>query len=228
MNDLTPPEQRIAAHLQRASQTVDIGDTAVATVIRRGRQRNERRRAAVGVAAVATLSGATIGSIQLLSKPATRKVVPSTDSDLSEATTPAMSVPTTTTAGADEGLTLANRIESQLVWNSVDPGTDEALGMTVYWNPSTPAAKPPFLVWSSAPGKPPVDDGTLQPTLYRSDDGIHWTPTDGTEFVEPEVSMRGLSARDGRLFAFGTAAATAPIPQGKAGDVVVDVSDDQG
>jgi hypothetical protein len=227
MNDLTPAEQAIADQLQRQARTLDVGDTAVANVVRRGRQRAERRKVAVGVAAVVALSGTAIGAIQLLSRPVAHRVVPSTDPGGGQGTTPTGTVPG---ASANEQLTPVTPVDSNLVWNAVEPGSTEALGSDM-WRPypTTLGDNPPYLAWSTSPGKASNEANTpYTPTLYRSDDGIHWQVAGSASFTQPEVSMRGTESRNGRMFAFGTAAATAPIAKGGGGDVVVDVSDDQG
>jgi hypothetical protein len=227
MNELTPSEQHLAEQhladqLQRQARSLDVGDTALATVVRRGRQRSEHRKVAVGVAVVVALSGTVIGTIQLLSRPVEHRIKASTDSEPGEG-----SVPTGTLPGVTDGaeLTPVNRVDSNLVWDSVEPGSTEALGSS-FWNTVGVSQSPPYLAWSTTPGK--TSDQTFRPTLYRSDDGIHWTAAGGESFKQPQVSARGLGIRDGRMFAFGTAAATAPIAMGGGGDVVVDVSDDQG
>ncbi|MEP7046149.1 MAG: hypothetical protein ABI949_05695 [Ilumatobacteraceae bacterium] len=216
-------EQRLADQLRRQAQSLDIVDTPLASVVRRGNQRRERRRVAVGLAAVAILSGTAIGAIQLLSQPVSHRVRPATDSE------PGEGLPTTMlpSQSADDGaLTPVTRVASDVVWNVVEPGSTKALGSVIWDNTALAGQKPPYLAWSSAPGKTANQD--FVSTLYRSDDGIHWTASGGASFVQPDISMRGVGSRAGRLFAFGTAAATAPIPKGGGGDVVVDVSDDQG
>ena len=217
-----PADNELADHLQRHARSLDIGDTPIAAVVQRGRQRRERRRLAVGLALIATLSGTAIGTIQLLSKPTARKVVPATDSD------PTATNPEVTVANAvpSDQLTPANRIDSNLAWNVVEPGTTEALGSVIWDNNAVASQQPPYLAWSTSPGKTPNQE--FVPTLYRSDDGIHWQPAGGESFTQPDISMRGVGSRNGRMFAFGTAAATAPIPNGGGGEVVVDVSDDLG
>jgi hypothetical protein len=223
MNELNPFEQDLADRLRRQAQSLDIGDTPMATVVRRGRHRNDRRKVAFSVAAVATLSGTAIGSIQLLSRPESHKVVPATDSEPSGESIPNGTVPAS--VPGDE-LTPVARIDSNLVWNVVEPGSSEALGSVIWDNSGLTGQRPPYLAWSSAPGQ--TANQEFVPTLYRSDDGIHWQPAGGQSFTQPDISMRGVGTRNGRMFAFGTAAATAPIPNGGGGEVVVDVSDDQG
>jgi hypothetical protein len=222
MNELNPFEQDLADRLRRQATAVDIGDTPMATVVRRGRHRSDRRKVAIGVAAVATLSGTAIGTIQLLSDPTPPRFLASTDSDPSDETpngTVAVSAP-------DDDLAPVTRIPSNLVWNVVEPGSTEALGSVIWDNTALAGQKPPYLAWSSAPGKSANEE--FIPTLYRSDDGVHWQPAGGESFTQPDISMRGVGSRNGRMFAFGTAAATAAIPNGGGGEVVVDVSDDQG
>ena len=224
MNDFNTFEQDLADKLQRQAQAVDIADTSVANVISRGRQRAERRRVAVGIAVVVVLAGTVIGTIQVLSKPQTHRVAPSTDSLPGDE----VATPSVTIAGAplSDDLTPVTRVDSNMLWNVVEPGSTEALGSIIWDNSAVGNQKPPYLAWSSAPGKSAKQE--FVPTLYRSDDGIHWTPSGGESFTQPAVSMRGVGSRNGRMFAFGTAAATAPIPNGGGGEVVVDVSDDQG
>ena len=244
MNELTPSEQHLAEQhladqLQRQARSLDIGDTAVATVVRRGRQRRERRRVVIGVAAVVALSGTVIGTIQVLSKPVAHRVVASTDS------VPGGEIPPTTTTAAaamprvmatvpgtasGEVLTPVNRIDSDLVWNVVEPGSAEALGgMTFLSGTAGYQQSPPYLAWSTAPGRATADPNlSYEPRLWRSDDGVHWQMAGGSTFTQPEILANGFGALNGRLLAFGTAAATAPIPKGGGGDLVVDVSDDQG
>jgi hypothetical protein len=217
-----PTDNDLADRIHRQARSLDIGHTPIAAVVQRGQQRRERRRVAVGLATILVLSGTAIGSIQLLSQPTTRKVVPGTDSE------PSATTPNATIAGAvpSDPLTPVNRIDSNLAWNVVEPGSTEALGSVTWDNSAVASQQPPYLAWSTSPGK--TANQEFVPTLYRSDDGIHWVPAGGDSFTQPEISMRGVGSRNGRMFAFGTAAATAPIPNGGGGEVVVDVSDDLG
>ena len=216
-----PVHDDLADRLHRQARSLDIGNTPVASVVQRGRQRRERRRVATGLAMVLVLSGTAIGTIQLLSQPTAHKVVPGTDSE------PGATTPNATIAGAvpSDQLTAVNRIDSNLAWTVVEPGSTEALGSVIWDNSAIAGQKAPYLAWSTSPGK---TANQFVPTLYRSDDGIHWVPAGGESFTQPEISMRGVGSRNGRMFAFGTAAATAPIPNGGGGEVVVDVSDDLG
>ena len=236
MNELTPSEQHLAEQhlaeqLQRQARSLDIGDTAVATVVRRGRQRRERRRVVVGVAVVVALSGTVVGTIQLLSKPVARRVVASTDSvpgdEITTTTPPPRVMVTVPGTAPGEELTPVNRVDSDLIWNVVEPGSAEALGgMSFVSGAVGYQQNPPYLAWSTAPGH--AANFTFEPRLWRSDDGIHWQMAGGSTFTQPEILANGFGALNGRLLAFGTAAATAPIPKGGGGDLVVDVSDDEG
>jgi hypothetical protein len=227
MNDFNSFERDVADRLQQQARSIDIVDTPVANVIARGRQRADHRRVAVGIAVVIALSGTVIGTVQVLSKPVSHRVQPTTDSEPSEVATPNVSI-VGEVPPAD--LTPVTRIESNMVWNMVEPDSSEALGSVIWDNSALSNQKPPYLTWSTSPGKTisPSGNQDFIPTLYRSDDGIHWTPAGGESFTQPDISMRGVGSRNGRMFAFGTAAASAPIPNGGGGEVVVDVSDDQG
>lgn len=226
MNDFNPAERDLADQLQRQARSVDIGDTPIATVMGRGRQRRERRRVAIGIVAVAALSGTAIGTIQLLSKPTSHKIIASTDSEPAEEVTPNVTI--AGTVPADE-LTPVTRVDSNLVWNAVEPGSAEALGGTNFgYDLSSNQRQAPYLAWSTSAGRSTDPNQSYIPKLWRSDDGIHWQLAGDGTFTQPEVQIYGLGSRNGRLFAYGTAAATAPIPKGGGGDVVVDVSDDQG
>ncbi|MEX1104658.1 MAG: hypothetical protein WEB78_00520, partial [Ilumatobacteraceae bacterium] len=55
--------------LQRFADTVDVVDVPVHDVIRRGRQRQHRRRTAAGMLAVAGVSVGVVGAVQVLSRP---------------------------------------------------------------------------------------------------------------------------------------------------------------
>ncbi|MEP7113599.1 MAG: hypothetical protein ABI862_10065 [Ilumatobacteraceae bacterium] len=221
-----PADQDLADQLRRQAQSLDIGDTPIASVVGRGRQRRERRRVAVGIVAVAALSGTAIGTIQLLSKPTSHRIIASTDSEPAGEVVPNVTI--AGTAPADD-LTPVNRVDSNLVWNAVEPGSAEALGGTNFgYDLSSNQRQAPYLAWSTAPGHSTDPNQSYAPKLWRSDDGIHWQLAGDGTFTKPDVQMYGLGSRSGRLFAYGTAAATAPIPKGGGGDVVVDVSDDQG
>ena len=228
MNDVNPfghdpAHDDLADRLHRQARSLEIGDTPLAAVLQRGRHRRERRRVATGVVAVLALSGTAIGTIQFLSQPTAHKVVPGTDSEPGAETTPNATI--AGTAPSDQ-LAAVNRIDSNLAWNVVEPGSTEALGSVIWDNSAIAGQKAPYLAWSTSPGK--TANQQFVPTLYRSDDGIHWVPAGGESFTQPAISMRGVGSRNGRMFAFGTAAATAPIPNGGGGEVVVDVSDDLG
>jgi hypothetical protein len=234
MSELNPEQQRLAEQLQRQARAVEIGNTPVATVVRRGRQRRDRRKVGIGLAAVLTVSAAAIGTIQFLSKPVSHRIVAApTDTTPTEETTPAETVTASSLAAQGLQLTPVNRVESNLQWNAVTPNSSEALsGINMGYGAGAESNRqPPYLAWSTAPGRAkPNDDQAYVPRLWRSDDGIHWqlASSRGGAFVQPDVQAYGVGSFNGRLLAFGTAAATAPIPKGGGGDVVVDVSDDQG
>jgi hypothetical protein len=227
MNEMNPSQQqRLADQLRRQAQSLDVGNTAIATVVSRGRQRRNRRRNIGGIVAVAALSGTAVGTIQMLSKPVSHKVVAGSDSVPTEqAAAAAISVPGS--VPGDAALAPVTRVDSNMVWNPVQVDSTEALGGGPWDGNSISEQKPPFLVWSTVPGRATDQSAAYVQQLWRSDDGIHWQAA-GEGSRQADVMALGSGARDGRLFAYGTAAATAAIPKGGGGDLVVDVSDDQG
>ena len=237
MNPFDEHTDPVADILRGATSQLDVPTVGLAAVRSRGARLRRRRRAAVaGTCAVLLVAGAAL-TVQRLSATPERSTAPASTSatDLTTDTrTPdtgvASSTPTVSTATATteagQGVVgePVERVDPAFVWNLVVPGSAEAIG-SLQWGIGV-TEEAPYLAWSTAPG--PSTDGNYQPTLYRSDDGIHWAPASNGSFTEPEVSRRGLAAQGDTLFAFGTAAATAAIPKGGAGDAVVDISTDQG
>lgn len=227
MNEFDEQTSRVSKMLHDTTADLDVPTIGVSAVRRRGSNRQHRRRAVVATTSAVLLLGGGVLTVQRLSNTPGRTTgpaaVPSTDSQPA----PIETIATATTAvGPSSGVTgdPVQRVDSAFVWNAVTPGSAEAVSSLV-WGIG-PTQEAPYFAWSTAPG--PTTDGSYQPMLYRSDDGIRWSPaTDGT-FTEPQVSKRGLASQNGTLFAFGTAAATAAIPKGGAGDAVVDVSTDGG
>ena len=227
MTEFDEVTARVSQVLHTGTDAMNVPTTGLAAVRRRGATRRRQRRAGLAATCAVALAGGGALTVQQLSATPERSTrpaeMPPTDNEAT--TTP--SVGTISSATPTPGATgqPVNRVEPGFVWNVVVPGSTEAVSSLMWGIATTKQA--PYLAWSTAPG--PAVDGTFEPRLYQSDDGIHWVPatTVGT-FNEPQVSRRGLAAQDGAIFAFGTAAATAAIPQGGAGDVVVDVSTDGG
>jgi len=230
MNEFDEQTSRISKMLHDTASELDVPTIGVSAVRRHGSTRQHRRRAGLATVSAVSLLGAGVLTVQRLShnpSPSTGPAaVPATDGEA----TPALIDTIATTISDGSGPDLESlgepvqRVDSAFVWNAVEPGSAEAVTNLV-WGIG-PTQEAPYFAWSTAPG--PTTDGSYQPVLYRSDDGIRWAPAADGTFTEPQVSKRGLASQNGVLFAFGTAAATAAIPQGGAGDAVVDVSSDGG
>ncbi len=226
MNEFDEETARISQVLRDTTSHLEVPTVGVSAVRRHGSVRQRRRRAGIATISAVALFGGGVLTVQRLSHnptPTTRPAAtPSTDSQLTPAsidTVPAMPVSDPATTGEP-----VQRVDSAFVWNAVEPGTAEAVSNQPWGTGSSQQA--PYFAWSTAPG--PSVEGEYQLVLYRSDDGIRWHPAADGTFTEPAVSRRGFVADNNVLFAFGTAAATAAIPQGGAGDAVVDVSRDNG
>ncbi|CAN5507517.1 hypothetical protein BH10ACT2_BH10ACT2_10890 [soil metagenome] len=206
--------------LRKATDQLDVPTVGLAAIRRHGGARQQRRRAAVATTCAVLLVGGAVLTVQRLSATSDRTAVPGTAG--TDPTTPS----STSAAPVPVGQPV-ERVDSAFVWNLVTPGSAEAVS-GLFFGPLGAGVTDgaPYLAWSTSPG--PTTDGLYQPVMYRSDDGIHWTPAAASNFTEPQVTRRGLAAQGDTLFAFGTAAATAAIPNGGAGDAVVDVSTDGG
>lgn len=216
MNDLNDLNDRIARHLGSQSTNLALRTTPVGDVVRRGRQRRNNRRTAAGAFTAIAVSAGTIAGISALSQPEHRRVT-NGPSQPGEPTSP---TPATTIASAPDGSStpLANRVDSNLVWTTVVPDSAEALASAAFGDSQS---EPPFIAVSSAPGQTKDE---WKATMYRSDDGISWTPTN----AKPGGPLTAYDAYGGAMYAFSTAAATAPIAPGGAGDVVIESSSDGG
>jgi hypothetical protein len=202
--DLDPRSQELADRLARRAGSVDLGPPVVDVVIGRGHQRRQRRRAAVGIAAVTGICGASVVAIAALSRPSDNGSIVAAPSGTDEASaeTPASSAPLATVV-APVDTTPVDPLElvpSPLVWNRVDPDSSEAVSL--FWGGVDHgiAGDGPFVAWSTAPGR--ADD--YHPTLWRSDDGQRWQQV----ATEPEFVARNVAERNGAFFTFGTSPAT--------------------
>ena len=216
-----PVHAELASRLAARSGELSVAITPVELVMQRGRQRQRRRGTAAGMLAVVAVCGTTITAVNLLSQPTEQRVSGATtpgDSADDSATTAAAGTQADAAPVSDVPAPIAgaiNLVESNLVWNRVDPDSAEALGGTGF----AMAGNGPFVAWSTAAGVP--DNYT--PTLYRSDDGQSWQAViDG-----PGVSGGSLAEYGGRFYAFGTTPAAAAIP-GARSDAGLATSDDGG
>ncbi len=227
MNEFDEKTTRISKTLQDTASELEVPTVGVSAVRRHGSTRRHRRRAGIATVSAVALLGAGTLAVQRLSHNPSLSTGPAAVPLSVGETTPAV-IETISTAGpnSDPGSVgePVNRVESAFVWNAVEPGSAQAISSPIFG--IGPTEQAPYLVWSTAPGRSVA--GEFQPVLYRSDDGIHWSPAASDTFTEPAVTRRGIASQNGVLFAFGTAAATAAIPKGGAGDAVVDISSDGG
>lgn len=207
----TATERRVAARLIARSRRLELTTTPVEMVVRRGSERQRRQRTATNLLAVVAVCGATIGAVQVLSRPGNPGTVTSAPSSASAppgaADSPAQP--------PSSGFTPITIVEPNLVWNRVDPSSAEA----IVSSGGPVSGTGPFLAWSTTAGQ--TDEAT--PTIWRSADGVAWDELGDV----PGVSAYALAGFDGQFFAYGTAPAAADIG-GAPIDVGVAVSDDDG
>jgi hypothetical protein len=213
MND-PRPHQHLADRLSAEAASLSIADTPVEVVVARGRQRQHRRRTAVGLAAVVAIAGTAIGSVAVLTRPAAPDAIGSDDTGspdtgASDTTVPPVSdgsvvTPTTTVDGApvtvDTAVPPVTKVPSNMVWNVVEPNSAEALGMT--FGPAV--GDGPYLAWSTQPATVGSNQPNV-PTLWRSDDAVSWQQVDSAPPVSGLSPM--LAAQGNRFLTFGTAVA---------------------
>ncbi|MCE9623698.1 MAG: glycoside hydrolase [Actinomycetia bacterium] len=220
MNHPDKNEAAVSDIVRHVVDLLEVPTSGLTAVSEHGTARRRRARAAVASACAVVLVGAGVLAVQQLSSTNDRATSPGVAPDLApDSTTTGSGLPVQDAAGVP-----VTRVDSAFVWNTVLPGSAEAIGSLLFGIGATEGA--PYLAWSTAPGFNASYD--YVPTLYRSDDGIHWTAAGDSTFTEPDVTRRGLAVQGDTMFAFGTAAATAAIPKGGAGDAVVDISTDQG
>jgi hypothetical protein len=106
-------------------------------------------------------------------------------------------------------------------------GTPTLVPSTMHWQKTaTPASLlgatvhshggAPLYAVATAPGQAPTD-GSMKQSGYTSSDGVTWTPIDLGDRMVTDLDGYG-----GKVYAVGTAAATAPIdPKTKVGDAVL-------
>ncbi len=219
-------DQQLRRHLDVQASMVPVGDTPVETVIRRGVERRNRRRATGGVLGVAAMAVTAIVGVQVLSQPTPRRITTAApaidtsstlDTNATLDTTPRVDE---TTPEISQGVSTAKA--SNLVWNHVVPNSAEALGFT-YSFPFASAATPgPYYSFSTQPGV--QSDVAYIPTMYRSQDGIAWQVVSDTPAAS---SSRTFDSYDGHLYSFGTSAASGALADQPAG-LDIESSDDQG
>jgi hypothetical protein len=207
----------LADRLARHATQVDVGTPMLDVVVQRGRQRQQRRRSAVSVVTVGAVCAATIVTINLLSQPTERTIITGTPGTATR--------PSADTAVPGLAPRKAQLVDSNLVWNRVDPDGAEAISMFGGYSNARVAGHGPFVAWSTSPG---LADGTAddyRAVLWRSDDGQSWQQVEGLDLGG--MANGGVAERDGRFFAYGTTPAQSTA-DGRSADLAYATSDDGG
>jgi hypothetical protein len=208
--------EQLSARLGGRAGHVDLGPPMLDVVVARGRQRQHRRRTAVGVAAVVGIAAGSIAAVNVLSRPAEPdRIAAAPTNDGAAGADPGAEPSTSAPAGAWP--TAAQIVPSPFVWNRVDPDSSEAVSFYMGAPDHTMAGSGPFVVWSTAPA---VSDN-YEGALWRSDDGLAWEQV----AAPPSLVGRNIAELNGRFLTYGTAPATSP---GRRSDLAVGVSDDDG
>ena len=216
MND-PRTHQSLADRLSAEASSLSIADTPVEVVVARGRQRQHRRRTAVGLAAVVAIAGGSVATISVLSRPVAPPAAGTDDSTSAESTPIDTGSVDTTAAVTDttleitattvvfpgeppDGAVPAQLVPSNLVWNVVEPNSAEALGMIR----GSVAGEGPYLAWSTSPAVQGANPD-YRSALWRSDDGVAWQQVD----TAPPISSftPTLAQQGSRFLTFGTAPA---------------------
>ncbi len=215
--DAVPASDRlIADRLSTEARRIDLGPPMVDVVIHRGRQRQNRRRTAVGVMAVVGVCAGTIVGINVLSQPSDR----SFGSVVGDGTSNGPPGTATDDTAADTRIgSPIHLVDSDLVWTTVEPDTAQALSVFSGWAGRKIVGDGPFLAWSTTPGV----NTEPKTSMWRSDDGISWTQVADTV----SMTQATIADRDGRFFAYGTAPSSAAT-DGRKFDAALSTSDDGG
>ncbi|HTH06269.1 MAG TPA: hypothetical protein VL916_10385, partial [Ilumatobacteraceae bacterium] len=231
MNDDSPhdlTEQRLARDLRSAARGVPLAPGSEVAVVASGRRRRHRRRQVNAIVLVAATGVGTALTIRQLARTGDSSVatdtVPATEStgSVPQSAVPAPTTPIDTsptpetvpgstslaTAPAGNDIPLAQIVESNMVWNVIEPDSTQAVGYgNIMMSTSGPA-----VALATSPGR--SDD--YAPQLWRSDDGVTWTPidvevpfgrVDGARFAGDKVyvvgTSPGISKSDANPLLFG-------------------------
>lgn len=220
--DHDPRTALVADRLARRADTVDLGRPSVDVVVRRGRQRQRRRQATLGAAAVVTVAAGSVLAIGALSRPTSTDTITGGPTATDVDGTPTSTVGSTTAVPpaptVADPVVPAELAASPFVWNRVDPDAAEAVAMMWGGGDEPLAGDGPFVAWSTAPGR----TDSYSPHLWRSDDGVSWEQV----ALGSDLSSRNVGERDGVFFSYGTAPATAG--SGRRSDLALATSADGG
>jgi hypothetical protein len=216
-HDLT--EQRLARDLRSAAGRVPLAPGSEVAVVANGRRRRHRRRQANAIMLVAATGIGTAFTIRQLARTGDSSVatdtLPTTESTGSvpqsavpTPTTPTDSTATPETVPASVPLETApvgtpgrmpppaEIVESKMVWNVVEPDSTQAVA---FGNLSlSNSSELPGVILATAPGR----SDEFVPQLWRSDDGVTWTPVD---LDVPFGSLQNARFSADGVYAVGTA-----------------------
>jgi hypothetical protein len=208
---------QLADRLEHRAGHVDLGPPMLDVVVARGRQRQHRRRAAVGIVAVVGIAGGSVAAVAVLSRPADPDRITAAPTDeTTPGTAGASTVPGPTLPTAPESAP-TEFAPSPFTWNRVDPESAEAVSFYNGAPDNMVAGSGPFVVWSTAPA---VSDD-YSGVLWRSDDGLAWEQV----AAPPALVGRTIAQYKSRFLTYGTAPATAA---GRRSDLAIGTSDDAG
>jgi len=211
-------QTRLERHLGDQATIVPIADTPIEAVVRRGQQRRQRRSTRLGVLATLSIVAASIAGIQLLSRDTSPHRLVHGSGGGSDAPS---SAPGDTMLPSADAVPRITPVPSNLTWTVVTPDETEALGYAEL--PLAPASSGPFLAYATEPG---TRDGSAR-TLYRSEDGISWTPVDGARLSGLGQAAAAVDAD--HLYTIATAPASSSAGDSSVPwDVVLSSSSDGG
>lgn len=199
MND-HPLHDRLTRHLDRVARSTTLRPGSQLGVVRTARRRTARRRQLTAAASVVAVGGVAVVGIQQLADtgPSIQGTEPS-----DQAAPPAQSddVETDPTAPPTIGAPAATLGDPQLIWRAVRPDAAGSVSATFGHRDSFSF---PGLILSTAPAPTPGQfGGDFVPMLWRSDDGITFSPV---ESDVPDGFKLFMSRVAGdRIYTFGTA-----------------------
>lgn len=222
MNDESPhdmTEQRLARDLRSAARGMPLAPGSEVAVVATGKRRRHRRRQANAIMLVAATGFGTALTIRQLARNGESSfatdTLPTTESTGSVPQQPApgttmpveasfpvtipASVPLATAppSSSDEPAP-AEIVESNMVWNVIEPDSTQAVAYGDMRSPATSGAQLPGVILATAPGR--SDD--YVPQMWRSDDGVTWT---ALNIDPPFGGLESLRFAGDRVYAVGTA-----------------------
>ncbi len=208
-------EQRLARDLRAAAGDVSLAPGSEVAVVANGRRRRHRRRQANAIMLVAVTGFGTALTIRQLARtgdssfatdtlPTTESTGSAPDSAVPAQTAPVDasvpessipgSVPLASAPPAGDDIPPATIVDSNMVWNVVTPDSTQAVG---YGNVML-SSSGPVIALATEPGR----SNDYAPQVWRSDDGVSWTPI---EVDVPFGRVEGARFAGDKVYVVGTA-----------------------